>query len=119
MNPESSASSIGRRAPMAASQSGNFEARPVASMMRSAETSSPSLVRTPVTCGIPFRAEGPVSRLATDNETIPRQAVEELPELRLGIKPSNISLVRQASHLPLASIRNHVYHKNYHTVSRT
>src|SRR6266446_10267748 len=37
MNPESSASSIGRRAPMAASQSGNFEARPVASMTRSAD----------------------------------------------------------------------------------
>src|ERR1700731_2875010 len=55
---------------MAASQAGNFEARPVASMMRSAETSSPSLVRTPVTCGIPFRAEGQ----SADSRRRPREA---------------------------------------------
>lgn len=50
---------------MASSQFGSFERRPIASTMSSAETSSPSIVRTPVTCGIPFAADGPVNRPTT------------------------------------------------------
>ena len=51
---------------MASSQFGSRERRPIASTMRSAGTSSPSIVRTPVTCGIPFAADGPVSRPTTE-----------------------------------------------------
>ena len=46
-------------------QFGSFERRPIASTTRSAETSSPSVVRTPVTCGIPFAVDAPVSRPTT------------------------------------------------------
>jgi hypothetical protein len=47
--------------PMASSQSGSFERRPVTSMIRSEEISSPSIVGTPVTCGIPPSVDGYVS----------------------------------------------------------
>jgi hypothetical protein len=57
---------------MTSSHSGSLEARPVASITRSARTSSPSIARTPVTCGIPFAVEGPVSKLATPTPPIER-----------------------------------------------
>ena len=59
MKPLSSASScIGATAPASRSHSGSRERRPIASTTRSASSSSPDVVRTPVTCGtpVPLRA---------------------------------------------------------------
>ena len=65
MKPLSSTSSSGRRAPSASSQSGSAERRPPQSMTRSARSSSPSVVRTPVTWGTPPMASAPPSSPAT------------------------------------------------------
>ena len=72
MNPLSSTScSIGGE-PAAASQAGRAERRPLASITRSAGSSSPASVRTPVTWMAPGAAAAPVSSPAT---ATPRRTV--------------------------------------------
>ena len=85
MNPLSSSWSSGARASIAASQLGRAERRPPQSMTRSARSSSPSSVRTPVTCGVPLIASGPQRSPAT---ATPRRTV------RFGTPPATDATAR-------------------------